>query len=301
MVRILEPQLIFEDVVDGDAILQKLERATRTCYKSEGLIAPGSAAKLLRKVLGRKHESVIEHVVVSVRWICNRGVSHELVRHRLAAYSQESTRYCDYSDDRHGAGIAVIAPFYSMPEPGHPWTCTCGSARCRRAARFVRGMEFDDAIYKEDLEDGGIAQESRGFLPNDLKTEIVSTFNLREWRWVFIKRIPKEAHPQMRQLTVPLLRAFQSLVPVLYDDLDPGELTYREQPIPWANVDLLTAKQDELRYLVGRAQRLLQERGWATPETEQLAQQVALAPVNDQLVSTALKLLVRAIEVHGQR
>jgi thymidylate synthase (FAD) len=295
MVRILEPKLVFEDVVDGDFILQKLERAARTCYQSEGLIGPGSATKLLKKVLGLQHESVIEHVVITVRWICNRGVSHELVRHRIGSYSQESTRFCDYSNDKHGAGIGVIAPFYRKPLPGHNWACDCGAPECRRAARFLRGMEFAQSIYLEDLEDDGTPQESRGFLPNDLKTDIVSTFNLREWRWVFLKRVPKAAHPQMRQLSVPLLRAFQTLVPVLYDDLDlVGEDTYRGKPIPWAEVDLQTARHHEVAYLIGKARELCTRLDGPQPPAELLEQLTATTGAPGELARVALRLLLHA-------
>ena len=99
-----------EHMLAGDVLLENIERAGRTCYKSEDKITEGSSKKFAKMVLDRGHHSVIEHGLAIVRFICDRGISHEIVRHRLASYSQESTRYCNYSKDKFGKEITVIDP-----------------------------------------------------------------------------------------------------------------------------------------------------------------------------------------------
>lgn len=152
------------------------------------------------------HESVIEHFSVSVRFICDRGVSHEMVRHRIASFSQESTRYCNYSKGKFGNQITVIRPcFYEVGTPKYE--------------RWYRGCLHDEQIYFESLADGCKPQEARANLPNSLKTEVVMTANLREWKTVLRQRTAPMAHPQMRQLMTPLLAEMKSLIPVIYDGI----------------------------------------------------------------------------------
>ena len=145
------------------------------------------------------HHSVLEHEIVSVKLVCDRGVSHELVRHRLAAYSQESTRYCDYRkhDDDNEPGISVIRPFF-YPKDSDNY------------ALWYAAMKDADRAYMSLRHNGSSPQEARSVLPNSLKTEVVSTMNLREWRHVFEVRCSKAAHPQMRQMMLPLLDHFHN-------------------------------------------------------------------------------------------
>jgi thymidylate synthase (FAD) len=154
------------------------------------------------------HESVIEHEKVSVRIICDRGVSHEIVRHRLAAYSQESTRFCNYSDDRFGNEITVVEPLFF--EPG-----------TRNWEIWRDAMLAAEEAYFTLLRNGALPQEARSVLPNSLKTEIVVTYNLREWRHFFRVRTSGRAHPQMREITVPMLKEFKERIPVIFDDIRP--------------------------------------------------------------------------------
>ena len=153
------------------------------------------------------HESVIEHFSVSVRFICDRGVTHEMVRHRLASFSQESTRYCNYSKGKFGSQITVIRPCFWKPgeEAYQRWFLACEQA---------------EHYYFYLLNGGAKPQEARSVLPNSLKTEIVMTANLREWKTVFRQRTAPMAHPQMRQLMTPLLAEFKSLIPVIYDGIE---------------------------------------------------------------------------------
>lgn len=184
--------------------LQNIEKYGRVCYKSEGRIAKGTAEIFAKSLIDRQHESVIEHEVVTVRIICDRGISHEIVRNRIASYSQESTRYCNYSKECFGREITVVQP------PG------LGMAEYRH---WVEAMSTCERCYFALLDLGVKPQIARGVLPTNLKTEIIMTLNLRSWRNFFKQRTAKGAHPQMREIAVPLLKQFQASVAVLFDDI----------------------------------------------------------------------------------
>jgi len=192
--------------IDGAAILQHLELCGRVCYKSEDKVTDTSADKFLAGIIKRGHEAVIEHYSITVKFICDRGVSHELVRHRLASYCQESTRYCNYSKDGFGNEITVIEPCYlEKDSPSYViWKNLC---------------QCSEYAYLEMLKKGNSPQEARAVLPNSLKTEIVMTTNIREWRHFFKLRCSLAAHPQMREVACELLKEFQSKIPVLFDDI----------------------------------------------------------------------------------
>ena len=204
--RIIKPSYEILDVINPEQVMKKLELAGRTCYKSEDRIKEGSAEQFVRNLIKRGHESVIEHFSFSVRFICDRGVSHEIVRHRLASYSQESTRYCNYSKDGFGNQITVIEPSYLDKES-------------RAYRMWVRACETAEKHYFWMLECGCTPQEARAVLPNSLKTEIIMTANLREWRHFLKLRTAKNAHPQIRELALPLLRELQTLLPAIFDDI----------------------------------------------------------------------------------
>lgn len=206
--RLQETGFIIEDPIDGEEILRRIERAGRTCYKSEDKITSESARAFVRKILASGHESVIEHVSISVRFICDRGLSHEIVRHRLASYSQESTRYCNYSKGKFGNGI-TLSPMLD------------GLTR-EQVERRLALYKHIEQVYLAEIEEGVKPQQARDNLPTCQKTEIVMTCNVREWRWFFIKRAKAGAHPKMiRELAAPLLLAFQRRIPVLFDDIEP--------------------------------------------------------------------------------
>jgi len=195
--------------------LHMIELAGRTCYKSEDKITQDSAPKFAEMILKRGHESVVEHASATVRFICDRGVTHEIVRHRLASYSQESTRYCDYN----GGHVSFILP---------PW-CTLpdGIFNFDDKIDFVSDAESTwywaminaERNYRNLREAGWKPEQARSVLPNSLKTEIVMTANLREWRHFFKLRTSAAAHPQMREVAIPLLLAMKERIPVLFDDL----------------------------------------------------------------------------------
>ncbi|MGD8837647.1 MAG: FAD-dependent thymidylate synthase, partial [Desulfobacteraceae bacterium] len=178
----------------------------RTCYKSEDKITDGSALKLLKALNKSGHHSVFEHISVSVRIVCDRGITHEIVRHRLCSFSQESTRYANYSKDKFGNEITVIRPFFWKNDS-------------QEYKEWHRLMEEAEKSYLNLLEIGATPQEARSVLPNSLKTEIIVTANLREWKHIFRLRCHKASHPQIRQIMLPLLNEFRKILPVYYNDL----------------------------------------------------------------------------------
>jgi thymidylate synthase (FAD) len=210
-VIIIDPYHVFETPIAGESgreMLRLIERAARTCYKSEGRITADSAGEFVRKIAQvKKHVSVIEHCSVTIRFVCDRGVSHEIVRHRLAAYSQESTRYCNYGKEQFGRAITVILPPFFE----------CGLARYKV---WVLACLRAESSYFDLLDLGASPQEARSVLPNSLKTEIVMTANLREWQHVLRLRCSPAAHPQMRQLMLPVLAEFKQHLPELFDDIE---------------------------------------------------------------------------------
>lgn len=215
--RIIKPSYIIEKLDDGEEILAFIERCGRTCYKSEDKITPDSARAFVKMILERGHHSVIEHAHMTVRFICDRGVTHELVRHRLVAYSQESTRYCNYSKGKYGGEITVIEPCFWPEKDEH------GNFATRHETWFFACRHAEDTYLHLVNVLKVSPQEARSVLPNSLKTEIVATANLREWRHIFKLRTSKAAHPQMREIMVPLFKEVQERVPVLFDDIEPYE------------------------------------------------------------------------------
>ena len=223
--KIIEPSVQLEDNIDEQAILKKIERIGRVRYKSENRITKDSAERFVKSILDRGHESVLEHVSISVRVICDRGVSHEIVRHRVASYSQESTRYCNYSKDKFNNELTFIKPcwfkystsdimqeedFYDseMNESDKDW---------------LHHMKRCENIYFDMLQHGATPEQARSILPNSLKTEIVMTMNLREWRHFLKLRTSNRAHPQTREIANMILEAFKSKIPVVFDDIEKGE------------------------------------------------------------------------------
>lgn len=202
--EVVEPQVIIETPIYNtfNGIYSRLECYGRNAYKSEDKITVNSAEKFIRMVIKRGHESVLEHESITVRFICDRGVTHELVRHRLAAYTQESTRYCDYQKK----GVQVIKPCF--------W-----EEGSRMYHIWATAMKDAEMAYNNLMDLGATPQEARSVLPNSLKTEIVTTMNIREWRHVLRLRTSEAAHPQMREIMNQLLNRFREALPVLFEDI----------------------------------------------------------------------------------
>lgn len=246
--RLLQPSFVIEDY---NNVLRNIELGARKCYKSEDKICEGSDTAIIEKILtpkhGVKHESVLEHGVISVSVVNDRGVSHEEVRHRHCAFSQESTRYCNYSKDKYGNEIAVIQPFFFDPEEERlpvfiPEVDFADFGDGSRPALSAAGRSFSMNPFEVWLltclwTEWGYnvltqhfkrsAQEARSVLPNSLKTEILITANVREWRHILALRTNRDAHPQIRQVMVPLGWEFAKRWPVLF-----GEFADMEHPAP---------------------------------------------------------------------
>ena len=186
-------------------MLKPIERAGRVCYKSENNITDESCITFCKNILSRGHEAVIEHSQLSVKFICDRAIANELVRHRLASYCQESTRYCNYSKDKFGKEIKVISlNDYLDSDSYRVWYDSC---------------MFAEHEYFALLEKGVKPEIARNVLPLSTATEIIMTANVREWRSVLKLRTSARAHPQMRSLMRALLDELKSKVPVLFDDI----------------------------------------------------------------------------------
>ena len=212
--NIIKPSVEIIDMDDYDRIVKKIEKIGRVCYKSESNISDGTAERFIGNILRRGHESVIEHEAITVRFTCDRGVTHEIVRHRIASYSQESTRYCNYTSDKFGNEITVIdiaSGFeYDLSKPEDQ----------KKYEIWKRSMEETEKKYFELLDAGATPQEARSVLPNSLKTEIVITMNLRAWRNFFRLRVDKAAHPQMREVAGIALKEFKEKLPLFFEDIE---------------------------------------------------------------------------------
>lgn len=229
--KIIEPKYeILTDISEGGIKeLQQIERVARVCYKSEDKITPdGESAKMLVGFLIKQgHEAMLEHSQLSVLFTCDRGVANELVRHRIASFAQESTRYCNYSKEKFGGELSFIRPFYIPCKPKEKaFKAASSSEELKKLERDyqIHNMWYwacDDAekMYRTLINNGMRPEQARCVLPLCLKTEIVVTANYREWRNIFKLRTPVAAHPQMRELMCPLLLEVQKKIPVVFDDI----------------------------------------------------------------------------------
>jgi len=195
--------------IDGLNILKHIERIGRVCYKSEDKITDDSSLSFVKMLINRGHEAMIEHYAFSVKFICDRGISHEIVRHRPAAYAQESTRFCNYSDDKFNNEITVIKPCFLHDEESDG----------RQEAAWLYACKTAEQCYFQMIKFGASPQEARSVLPNSLKTEIICTYNLREWRHFLKLRTSCTAHPQMIEILMPLLLELRGIIPIVFDDI----------------------------------------------------------------------------------
>jgi thymidylate synthase (FAD) len=216
--KIIKPKFEIITPIDGTTILKTLEEVGRTCYKSEDKITDDSCIKFVQGIIDRGHEAVIEHYNITVRLTNDRGVSHEEVRHRVASYAQESTRYCNYNKDKFGNEVTYIDLRGGMQfDPKvknldadtfeaiyQEWVTACADA---------------ERHYNRMIELGATPQIARSVLNNSTKTELCVTANLREWRNILKLRCSTAAHPQIRELMIPLLKAFKMMIPVVFDDI----------------------------------------------------------------------------------
>lgn len=208
--KIIKPYIIIEDELDTNKIMKAIEKAGRTCYKSEDKINENSYEKFISILIKKGHESVIEHEKITVRVVCDRGVSHEIVRHRIASYSQESTRYCNYSKDSFGNELTFIDPCF--------WDKDSEKDKDQYEV-WKSSMQFVEDNYNKLISLGARPEEARSILPNSIKTEIVVTMNLRSWRNFLKLRTDQAAHPQIREIANSILIEFKKALPLIFGDI----------------------------------------------------------------------------------
>lgn len=224
--RIIEPgyEILTEISEGGIKELQHIEKIARVCYKSESLITEDgkSAKKMIKMLIDRDHTAMIEHSSLSVKFIVDRGVSHELVRHRIASFAQESTRYVNYSNDKFGGECKFINIKNSIQldkKVKNLPTDLIGTI----IAEWIDAMNDAERHYLKMIQLGATPQIARSVLPNSTKTEITITANYREWRTFFKLRTAETAHPSMREVTIPLLNDLKERLPIIFDDIEMEE------------------------------------------------------------------------------
>ena len=205
--RIIKPSIEILTPIDREKILKTIELAGRTCYKSEDQITEDSASQFVKKVIRSGHLSVIEHYNITFKLICDRGCSHEVVRHRISSYSQESTRYANYSKDKFDNQITVIKPFFFENDS-------------EKLSVWIKAMDYAEQAYMKLIKLGATPEQARSVLPNSLKTELVVTMNLRELRHFLKLRTSKASHPQIREIAIPLLEKLKEKLPEVFDDIE---------------------------------------------------------------------------------
>ncbi len=202
--RIVEPWIQVEKF-DGKQIMKRIERACRTCYRSEGKITEDSYKKLLKNCLTRGHESVLEHEKITVRIYSDVGSYKDLTRHRFASFSVESTRYCSYDKDKYGNEIAFMNPVYlENDEMYEIWKKT---------------MQEIEKGYIKMKELGATTDMCRELLPHSTAAEYTMTANIREWKHILSLRANNHVHPSIRQVMIPLLKYFKQEMPDIFDEV----------------------------------------------------------------------------------
>lgn len=212
--KIVGQSVEFIDELERESILRKIEQIGRVCYKSEDKITDDSAAKFVKMLVDRGHQAMIEHVNITVKFTTNRGVSHEVVRHRLASYAQESTRYVNYNKEKNGSGITVIDQMsgfkYDLADP----------TDLLKYNIWREAMQNAETSYLALIKVGATPEEARSVLPNSTKTEIVMTANLREWIHFLSLRTSKYAHPDIRVIAIQTYDYFVKELPEIFLHLD---------------------------------------------------------------------------------
>lgn len=195
---------------DGVEIMKNIERACRTCYRSEGMITDDSYKKLLNNCINRGHESVLEHEKITVRMICDIGVYKDLTRHRFGSFSIESTRYCNYGKDKFDKEIKIIKPCHI--EEG-----------TEMYADWYSAMQHMEHFYMRMVDIGAKPDQLRMLLPHSTASQVTMTANIREWRHILDLRTKKMTHPSIRQLLIPLLLKFKEDMPELFASIEYDE------------------------------------------------------------------------------
>ena len=217
--KFIYPKCVIMTALNEQKLLKIIEKAGRVCYKSEDKITNQSYKKFVKHAVNLGHHSIIEHSYISVKFIMDRAICMELIRHRLANYSMESTRYCRYNNE-----LTFIIPEWTQNikegsyKDTEDVTNNLKLSCCEK--EFVSVLEDIEDMYKILLDEyEWSAQKARAILPNCLKAEIVTTANLREWRHILSLRTSPGAHPQIKEVMYPLLEEFSKNIPVIFEDI----------------------------------------------------------------------------------
>ena len=218
--KLVKPKVEVLDKLNGTQILKRIEKIARTCYKSEDKISEddSSARRFVTNLINSKHEAMLEFVDITVKFTCDRITSQSIVRHRLASYAQESTRYCNYSKDKFDNELTFIIPSW-VTESEYILNKDCMSMEKYDTGYFIRALKEAEESYFTLLNQGWKPQQARMVLPMSIKTEINMKCNLREWRHFFNLRCSQAAHPDIRVLALDLLKQFHEVIPIIFDDL----------------------------------------------------------------------------------
>ena len=203
--KIIEPWIQVENF-DGKQIMKNLEKACRTCYRSEGLITEDSYSKLLKNCINRGHESILEHEKITIRMYVDIGVYKDLTRHRHASFSIESTRYCNYGKDKFDNEIKFIKPC-NIDEDSELYS------------NWIRAMSFIEKEYIAMSKNGATPDQMRMILPHSTAAEVTMTANIREWKHILGLRCAKMTHPAIRQVLIPLLLKFKEEMPEIFEEI----------------------------------------------------------------------------------
>lgn len=199
--RLIKPRVEILDRLDERAVINRIATVARTCYKSDDYSTVQKDKALVKRLIDSKHDAMLEFVDIAVKFITDRAIANELVRHRMASYAQESTRYCNYSKDKFGNELTFIEPAQGVNDT------------------WIEAMKQAEKAYLCLTVDGWPAEQARAVLPLCTKTEINMKANLREWRHFFRLRCSKHAHPDMRVLALDLLKQMHDKLPTIFEDI----------------------------------------------------------------------------------
>lgn len=227
--KLIKPSVEILDELHGDTILKILERVARTCYKSEDKITENtdSAKRLVKTILTNRHASILEFVNVTVKFTCSIGCAREITRHRIGSYSQESTRYCNYTQDKFDNQLTFIIPEWANLEEGEYHSMEVSEINNDKEYIFTRACLAADGAYTALIDGNCKPEQAREVLPLCTKTEINVQYNLREWMHFFELRCSNHAHPEIRNLAKTVLKEFHNKIPLIFDELYER---YIEQP-----------------------------------------------------------------------
>lgn len=229
--RLIKPKVEILDQLNEESVITKIAAVSRTCYKSEGLSTPEKDKALVKRLIDSKHDAMLEFVDVTVKFTTDTGISHELVRHRMASYAQESSRYCNYSKDKFSNELTYIIPSWlDIPEGNYSqwdgdWVnmdkmkINLPHDNEKAVCNWLHTLRDAELTYRLLTNKGWTAEQARSVLPKSIKTEINMKANLREWRHFFRLRCSKHAHPDMRVLALDLLKQMHDKLPTIFEDI----------------------------------------------------------------------------------